>query len=159
MNNWKKAIIFYLTFSCLYGLYGVVKYFSLLNKYPFAEHPIVWIVGVFFLILFSGIGISAYSLLRTNKYTRVILALQMLQLVGFCIAGYKYEFSAGTSLKLLYEDTRLEMTFKPITAEFTLGINLPAQFLYVNLFPLFIIYLITKFFVSEYAGDQIAGSE
>ena len=115
-------------------------------------------IGAIFLILFIGIGVSAYSLLRTNRYTKATIALQIIQLVGFCIAGYKYEFSAGTSLKWLYQGNRLEMIFKPITAEFAAGMNLPAEFLYVNLFPLLIIYLITKFFAPNYISDEIVSS-
>ena len=156
MDNWRKVIVFYLAFSCLYGVYSVVEYALLLDKYPFAEYPFVWVIGAIFLILFIGIGVSAYSLLRTNKYTRATIALQIMQLVGFCIAGYKYEFSTGTSLKWLYEGNRLEMIFKPVTAEFTVGMNLPAEFLYVNLFPLLVIYLITKFFAPKYVSDEIA---
>ena len=158
MDNWRKAIVFYLVFSCLCGIYGVVEYVSLLDKYTFAEYPFVWMIGAIFLILFIGIGVSAYSLLRTNRYTKATITLQIIQLVGFCIAGYKYEFSAGTSLKWLYQGNRLEMIFKPITAEFAAGMNLPAEFLYVNLFPLLIIYLITKFFAPNYISDEIVSS-
>ena len=79
MDNWRKAIVLYLAFSCLSGIYGVVEYFLLLDKYPFTEYPFVWMVGVIFLFLFSGIGVFAYSLLRTNKYNRASIALQIMQ--------------------------------------------------------------------------------
>ena len=142
MTAWQKALIFYLAFSCEFGLYGMTLYFSLLRRYPFGSYPGVWLIGLGFLALFAALGLSAFGLWRTRRYSWGTLALQIAQLVGFCLGGYKYQFEAGTSLKWLYEDNRMEWTLKPLTAE----LNLPQESLYVNLVPLLVIYLLQKHF-------------
>lgn len=153
MTTWQKALVFYLTFGCAYGLYNMLAlYFPLLGPYPFATHPGVWLTSGAFLALFAGLGLSAYGLWRTRRYSWATLALQILQLVGFCVGGYKYQFEAGTSLKWLYEDNRMEWNLKPLTAEFTFGLNLPQEFLYVNLVPLLVIYLLQKHFPPKRAA-------
>ena len=126
MTIWQKALVFYLAFSGAYGLYYMLAlYFPLLGPYPFATHPGVWLTSGAFVALFAGLGVSAYWLWRTHRYSWTTLALQMVQLVGFCLGGYKYQFEAGTSLKWLYEGNRMELFFKPLTAEFKAGLNLP----------------------------------
>ena len=146
MTAWQKALILYLAFSCGYGLYGMTLYFPLLRRYPFGAYPGVWLIGLSFLALFAALGLSAFGLWRTRRYSWGTLALQIAQLVGFCLGGYKYQFEAGTSLKWLYEGNRMEWTWKPLTAEFTAGLHLPQEFLYVNLVPLLVIYLLQKHF-------------
>ena len=158
MTTWQKILLLYLAFSCGYGLYGVAMYFPLLSPYPFAAYPGVWLIGVGFLALFAGLGLSAFGLWRTRRYSWVTLALQIVQLVGFCLGGYKYQFEAGTSLKWLYEDNRMELTFKPLTAEFTAGLHVPGEFLYINVVPLLIIYLLQKHFLPTHAGNPVAGT-
>ena len=156
MTAWQKALIFYLAFSCGYGLYGMRLYFPLLRRYPFGSYPGVWLIGLGFLALFAALGLSAFGLWRTRRYSWGTLALQIAQLVGFCLGGYKYQFEAGTSLKWLYEDNRMEWTLKPLTAEFTAGLNLPQEFLYVNLVPLLVIYLLQKHFPPKPAATTEA---
>lgn len=157
ITTWQKALIFYLAFSCGYGLIGsLVEYFPALSPYPFAAYPALWLIGVGFLALYAGLGLSAVELWRTRRYSWMTQALQILQLVGFCLGGYKYKFEAGTSLKLLSEDNRIEWTFKPFTAEFSGGWNLPGEFLYINLVPLLVIYLIQKHFSPKSADNPLA---
>ena len=156
MTAWQKALIFYLAISCGYGLYGMTLYFPPLRQYPFGSYPGVWLIGLGFLALFAALGLSAFGLWRTRRYSWGILALQIVQLVGFCLGGYKYQFEAGTSLKWLYEDNRMKLTFKPLTAEFTAGLHVPGEFLYVNLVPLLIIYLLQKHFLPTHAGNPVA---
>jgi hypothetical protein len=147
MTSWQKALVFYLAFSGAYGLYYLlVLYFPLLGPYPFATHPGVWLTSGGFVALFAGVGFSAYRLWQTRHYSWATVAFQLAQLVGFCLGGYKYQFEAGTSLKWLYENNRMEVVFKPLTAEFKAGLNLPQEFLYVNLVPLLVIYLLQKHF-------------
>ena len=147
MTIWQKALALYFAFSCAYGLYNMLGlYFPLLGPYPFATHPGVWLTSGAFVALFAGLGLAAYGLWRTRRYSWATVTLQIVQLVGFCLGGYKYQFEAGTSLKWLYEGNRMEWTFKPLTAEFAFGLNLPQEFLYVNLVPLLIIYLLQKHF-------------
>ena len=153
MTIWQKALIFYLAFSCGYGLYGTALYFPLLVQYPIVAYPGVWLIGVGFLTLFAALGLSAFGLWRTHCYSWVTLALQIAQLVGFCLGGYKYRFEAGSSLKWLYEANHMELVFKPLTAEFTAGLNLPQEFLYINLVPLLIIYLLQRHFLPKRAGN------
>ena len=62
MTTWQKILLLYLAFSCGYGLYGVAMYFPLLSPYPFAAYPGVWLIGVGFLALFAGLGLSAFGL-------------------------------------------------------------------------------------------------
>ena len=47
----------------------------------------------------------------------------------------------------------MELVFKPLTAEFTAGLNLPQEFLYINLVPLLIIYLLQRHFLPKRAGN------
>ena len=148
MTPWQKALVFYLAFSCAYGLYAILAlYFPLLDPYPFATHPGIWLTSGAFLALFAGLGVSAFGLWRrTRRYSWATLALQIVQLVGFCVGGYKYQFETGVSLKCLYEGSRIKWIFKPLIAEFTFGLNLPQEFLYVNVMPLLVIYLLQKHF-------------
>jgi hypothetical protein len=153
MVTWQKALIFYLAFSCGYGLYKLlIEYFPLLRDYPFVTHSGVWLISGGFLALFAALGLSAYELWRTHRYSWFTLALQIVQLIGFCVGGYKYQFEAGTSLKWLYKNNRMELTFKPLTAVSIIGINLPQEFLYVNLVPLLIIFLLKKHFLPKREG-------
>ena len=159
MTIWQKALAFYFAFSCAYGLYYMlVLYFPLLGPYPFATHPGVWLTSGVFTSLFAGFGFSAYGLWRKRRYSWTTVALQSAQLVGFCLGGCKYQFEAGTSLRWLYENNRMELVFKPITAEFKAGLNLPQDFFYVNLVPLLVIYLLQKHFPpnSVATNDAIA---
>ena len=147
MTIWQKALVFYFAFSCAYGLYAMLTlYFPLLGSYPVATYPGVWFISAAFVALFTGLGLSAYGLWRTRRSSWAPVALQIAQLVGFCLGGYKYQFEAGTSLKWLYDNNRMEVVFKPLTAEFRAGWNLPQEFLYVNLVPLLVIYLLQKHF-------------
>lgn len=156
MTTWQKALLFYLAFSGVYGFYSVLtEYFPLLRPYPFAAHPGLWLAGGGFLALFAALGFCAVGLWRTHCYSWPTLALQIVQLVGFCLGGYKYQFVAGSSLKWLYEDNRMELVFKPFTAESIIGMNLPQEFLYVNVVPLLIIYLLKKHFLPKHAGNPV----
>lgn len=141
MKNVRNIIVAYLFGSSIYGCFNIADFFLAIRDYPQ-----YWWVGVTFLILFLGLGISGYLLLKTKQYSWATIALQVIQLVGFSLAGYKYQFSAGASLKLGYEDNNLLFVLKPLTAEFTVGMNLKDEFLYVNLVPLVMIVLITHYF-------------
>ena len=156
MTTWQKVLIFYLAFSCGYGLYNLLtEYLPLLNPYPFATYPSVWLISGVFLALFAAIGLSAYRLWRTHRYSWYTLVLQIVQLIGFCVGGYKYQFEAGTSLKWLYENNKVELIFKPFTAIAVIGVNSPQEFLYVNLVPLLVIFLLKQHFLSNRAGIPV----
>ena len=125
MTTWQTAIVFYLALGCAYGLYGVLAlYFPQLRAVAFAEHPGLWLAGCTFLALFVGLGLSAYGLWRTRRYSWATVALQIGQLVGFCLGGCKYQFEAGTTLECFYDGHRIEYTINPMTAEFAVGLHL-----------------------------------
>jgi len=72
--------------------------------------------------------------------------LQALQSIGFSVFGFKYQFCAGTSLKIGFQGHTLLYILEPINVEFTLGKNPTVTFFYVNLIPLLIMtFLIHNF--------------
>jgi hypothetical protein len=136
-----KLVISYLFLSGFYGCFNISNYFLAAQDYPQ-----YWWVGILFLLLFLGIAISGYFLLRVKRYSWVTIALQIIQVIGFSVEGYKYQFAAGMALKIGIEDNDLFINFRPIIAEFTVGIHTNDKFVYINLVPLIVVAIMTYTF-------------
>jgi hypothetical protein len=106
-----------------------------------------------FIVLFILLGVAGYLLLEDKKYgSKLSIVLQSIQIVQFSILGFQFKFGAGCGIivGLKNELMNLTVNFIPIYAEANWEINHGNDFyLYINIVPIFIIYLLSKTAIKE----------
>jgi hypothetical protein len=125
------------------GIYTSINYLIEAQQYPQFE----W-AGYVFGALFLLLGWSGLFLLQTGAYSRLTLLLQVIQVVGFAMLGYKYQFCAGSSLTagLNIELKQVYYTLKPIDIDFTLGKNIRSTYFHLNLVPMVVIGVLLQYY-------------
>ena len=128
----------YMVGGAILGIYGISKFIKEAWNYP----AVLW-MGFVFGGLYILVGVSGYYLFRFQKVKSYTILTQAVQAIGFSTFGIKYQFCAGSSIKIGYQTNNILCKLEPINVEFTLGINPTINFFYVNIVPLIIIcYLI-----------------
>ena len=129
----------YMIGGALLGTYGVSKFIDKAWDYP----SVSW-MGLVFGVLYILVGISGYLIIRFQKVSSYTILTQAMQVVGFSLFGIKYQFCAGSSLKIGYQANDILYIVEVINSEFTLGINPTLKFFYINVVPVIIIFYLVN---------------
>ena len=140
LRKWLGA---YMIFGSLTGLYACWGFCI-----RALHNPIKLWGGFAFGILFVLVGFVGFSLLKNSRYTILAMVLQLPQVADFSL-GYKYIFTAGSSIKIGYQVPELLLMVEPLNSEFALGKNMTQEFFYVNIIPLAVVLLLNQLLLSS----------
>ena len=138
--NYRKIISLYQILGGFSGLFVIAQLLMGIG----VSHTSYFII---FIILYLTMILAGFLLFRENmegrKLTKIVQALQIIQ---FSLGGLQFKFGAGTAILIGFKDImyKLSINLMPFYAEFNWSINDKSFYLYINIVPMFIIYLLQK---------------
>ena len=138
--NYRKIISFYQILGGISGLYVITQLLYGVGL-SYTSYFIIFII-LYFIMILAGV----FLFQENAKGQNLTIIVQSLQILQFSLGGLQYKFGAGTAILIGFKNImyKLSVNFMPVYAEFNWAINDKGFFLYINIVPIFIIYLLKK---------------
>ena len=138
--NYRKIISLYQILGGFSGLFVITQLLTGIGL-SYTSYFIIFVILYLIMIL------AGFLLFQENpKGRKLTIIVQALQIVQFSLGGLQFKFGAGTAILIGFKDImyKISINIMPLYAEFNWSINDKGFYLYINIMPMFIIYLLQK---------------